>query len=160
MYTLKPIEQKYNAEVEHVIRTCLMEMGHTHEGCAWTDPFLGRFSEVYAPDNAAYWVAVDDDDHVVGGAGIGPWPARADVCELQKMYILPAARHKGLSKQLMETALAFARERYDYCYLETFANMEAAMKLYESFGFEYLDGPITETEHFTCDKWMLKDLRK
>ena len=74
MYTIKPIEEKYNAQVEQVIRACLMEMGHTHEGCAWTDPFLGRFSEVYAPDNAAYWVAVDADDRVVGGAGIGPWP--------------------------------------------------------------------------------------
>ena len=157
-WRIRPIESKDNAQVEHVIRACLLEMGHNHPGCAWEDPDLGRFSEVYAPEGSAYWVAVNADDRVVGGAGIGPWPGMPDTCELQKLYLLPEARHSGLARRLMDRTMTFARERYRYCYLETFENMTAAMKLYEHYGFIYLDGPLPGAIHSTCDRWMRKDL--
>ena len=33
------------------------------------------------------------------------------------------------------------------------------MKTYEKFGFQYLDGPMGETGHFGCDRWMLLQLK-
>ena len=46
-YKIREIEARDNKEVENVIRTCLIEFGANHEGTAWADPNLGRFSEIY-----------------------------------------------------------------------------------------------------------------
>ena len=89
-YTIRPIEAKDNAAVERVIRTCLIEFGANHEGTAWADPDLGRFSEIYNTPGNRYWVAEDETGNVVGGTGIGK--LTYTVCELQKMYCLPQAR--------------------------------------------------------------------
>jgi len=45
-YRIREIEAKDNKKVENVIRTCLIEFGANREGTAWTDPDLGRFSEI------------------------------------------------------------------------------------------------------------------
>mgnify|MGYP001077413613 CR=1 FL=1 len=49
-YNIREIEEKDNKEVENVIRACLIEFGANHEGTAWADPNLGRFSEIYNTD--------------------------------------------------------------------------------------------------------------
>ena len=46
----REIEPKDNRSVEAVIRACLIEFGADHEGTAWADPDLGRFSEIYCTD--------------------------------------------------------------------------------------------------------------
>ena len=108
MYSIRTIEPHDNAQVEAVIRSCLIEYGANHEGTAWSDPYLGRFSEVYEPVDSEYWVAVDESGRVVGGVGIGALPGVEGVCELQKMYCLPEARGTGVAHRLMDEALAFA----------------------------------------------------
>ena len=44
MYKIREIVKNDNKDVENVIRTCLIEYGANHEGTAWADPDLGRFS--------------------------------------------------------------------------------------------------------------------
>ena len=100
-YTIRLIEPKDNAAVEGVIRSCLIEFGANHEGTAWADPDLGRFSEIYSTPGNRYWVAEDETGKIVGGTGIGRLTDA--VCELQKMYCLPQARGTGLGGQLMAT---------------------------------------------------------
>ncbi len=56
-YRIREIQKKDNAAVEHVIRSCLIEFGADHEGTAWADPDLGRFSEIYNSEGNRYWVA-------------------------------------------------------------------------------------------------------
>jgi putative acetyltransferase len=34
------------------------------------------------------------------------------------------------------------------------------VKVYEKFGFIYLDGPLGNTGHFGCNVWMLHKLTK
>ena len=154
-YRIREIEAKDNARVEFIIRTCLLEFGGNREGLAWCDPDLGRFSEVYAPEKSAYWVAEEEDGTVVGGVGIGPLPGAEGVCELQKMYCLPQARGTGAAHLLMATAMEFARLHYQKCYLETLSNMTAANRFYQKYGFQRLERPYVETEHFACDVWYL-----
>lgn len=156
-YRIREIEARDNAQVENVIRSCLIEFGANHEGTAWADPDLGRFSEIYCTEGNCYWVAVDENDRVVGGTGIG---ALVDgVCELQKMYCLPHVRGTGLAQRLMSEALEYAVRYYDYCYLETLDNMAAAQRFYEKNGFERTDQPVVKTAHFACEIKYIKRLR-
>lgn len=155
---IREIEAKDNAAVEQVIRTCLIEFGANHEGTAWADPDLGRFSEVYNTEKSKYWVATDETGKVVGGTGIGTLPGLSDTCELQKMYCLPEARGTGVAHQLMATALSFAKQHYARCYLETLPNMTRAQRFYEKHGFYKLSAPITQTGHYACDQVYIKDL--
>lgn len=157
-YTIREIAPRDNRDVERVIRSCLKEFGGDQEGTAWCDPDLGRFYELYQQEGCRYWVAVDGTDAVVGGAGIGPLENEAGVCELQKMYCLPAARGTGAARELMARCLDYARTRYRRCYLETFSNMTAAQKFYAKHGFTRLASPMGGTGHFSCDVWYIKEL--
>ena len=102
-YRIREIEEKDNKMVEKIIRTCLIEFGANHEGTAWADPDLGRFSEIYDKEAHKYWVVENEEGIVVGGVGIGK--LTEDVCELQKMYLLKETRGTGIAHKLMEIAL-------------------------------------------------------
>ena len=158
-YEIREIEAKDNKEIEKVIRTCLIEFGANHEGTAWADPNLGRFSEIYNSDGNQYWVATDANNKIVGGVGIGKLDGIEDVCELQKMYCLPEARGTGVAHQLIEIALEYAKKYYSRCYLETLENMVAAQKFYEKYGFIRVYEPLVKTEHFACDVRYIKELK-
>ncbi|NJW54947.1 GNAT family N-acetyltransferase, partial [Salinimicrobium oceani] len=95
-----------------------------------------------------------------GGAGIAPL-ANGDskICELQKMYFLPAIRGKGAGAEMMHKCLNFAKqEGFEKCYLETMPYMEHAQKLYARSGFRKLEGPLGDTGHYNCSVWMIRDL--
>ena len=109
-YNIREIKEKDNKQVEHVIRTCLIEFGGNHEGLAWSDPDLARFSEVYNKTGFKYWVVENEKGTVVGGCGIGKLEGIDDVCELQKMYCLKEARGTGVAHDLMKLALDYAKK--------------------------------------------------
>lgn len=155
-YTIRPIEKRDNAAVEAVIRTCLIEFGANHEGTAWADPDLGRFSEIYNTPGNRYWVAEDESGEIVGGTGIGR--LTDTVCELQKMYCLPQSRGTGLAHELMRLALEYARHFYKECYLETLDNMTAAQRFYEKYGFCRTNIAPVQTAHFACEVRLIKTL--
>ena len=157
-FTVREIRPGDDGAVEAVIRACLAEFGANREGFAWSDPDLGRFSQVYARPGWRYWVVLSPAGEIVGGAGIGPLPGAEGVCELQKMYCLPQARGTGAAHTLMELALDFAARHYRQCYLETFHTMAAANRFYQKYGFRRLERPCFPTVHFACDIWYLKDL--
>ena len=56
---IREIEEKDNKDVENLIRTCLIEFGADKPGCAWTDPDLGRFFQVYQKEKSIYYVVED-----------------------------------------------------------------------------------------------------
>lgn len=157
-YRIRPIRKGDDKQVEAVIRGCLIEFGANHEGTAWADPDLCRFSEIYNREGNAYFVAEDEGGRIVGGAGIGELLGAEGVCELQKMYCIPEVRGTGLSHRLMDEALAYAKKYYKRCYLETLENMVAAQRFYEKYGFERTYEPIAVTEHYACDVRYIKTL--
>ena len=157
-YRIRPIQPGDDGAVESVIRTCLVEFGADREGFAWSDPDLGRFSQIYDRPGARYWVVTDQCGQVVGGAGIGPLAGAEGVCELQKMYCLPPVRGAGVAHVLMRQALDFAAQHYQKCYLETFHTMLAANRFYQKYGFQRLPAPYFPTAHYACDVWYLREL--
>ena len=155
---IREIQEKDNKELESVIRSCLIEYGKNIEGCAWTDPYLGKMCEVYQNEKSKYWV-VEKNNKIVAGCGIGPVDKIENICELQKMYSIKEVRGSGIAYELLKLALEFANEYYDKCYIETFSNMERANKFYIKNGFRQLDKPIIDGEHYACDMWYIKELR-
>lgn len=157
-YTIRKIKKEDNKIIEKIIRECLIEFGANHEGTAWTDPNLDKFSIVYSTPGNKYFVAEDEDGKIVGGVGIGKIEGIEDTCELQKMYCIREVRGNGISHKLIETALDYAKKYYSKCYLETLDNMIAAQKFYEKYGFKRIKKPIIKTEHYACDVRYLKNL--
>lgn len=157
-YLIREIEEKDNKIIEKIIRDCLIEYGANHEGTAWADPNLGNFSNIYNDEENKYWVAEDNLGNIVGGVGIGKISELDKVCELQKMYCISDVRGSGVSHELIETALDYAKNYYNKCYLETLSNMKSAQKFYEKYGFKRIDKAIVETGHFACDVCYIKDL--
>ena len=150
-YIIREIEEKDDLIIEKIISDCLIEYGANHEGTAWADPDLNKFSKIYNKEKEKYWVAEDENGRIVGGVGIGEIKGLEDVCELQKMYCIKEVRGSGISHKLIEKALDFSKQYYSKCYLETLENMGAAKKFYEKYGFKRLDKPLIKTEHFACD---------
>ena len=157
-YKIREIQPKDNRQVENIIRTCLIEYGGDHEGTAWADPNLSRFSEIYNTEGDRYWVAEDEEGKLVGGVGIGGTGFEDGLCELQKMYCLPEARGTGLAHELMKIALEFASARYKRCFLETLDSMVRAQRFYEKYGFVRTTEKVAATDHFACEVRYIKEL--
>jgi len=81
-----------------------------------------------------HFVVVEDGGRIV--ACMGLFALDEYTCELRKMYTQPAVRGKGLGKQLMEHAVARARELgYSRMVLETATVLKEAISLYKKYGF-------------------------
>ena len=148
-----------NAEMEQVIRDCFHEFKIPLEGTAYTDPETKQMFEAYQNENDAYFV-IDINGEILGGGGVKPLNNfEASVCEIQKMYSSPKMRGKGYGKMLFEKCLETAKRLgYKQCYLESAAQLKAAIHIYETHGFKHLDKALGETGHSACGIWMIKDL--
>jgi putative acetyltransferase len=156
---IRTIERKDNAATAYVIRLVLVELGAPKVGTAYEDKSLDAMFENYEKDKTTYFV-LEENGEIVGGAGISQLDNyKGNVCELQKMYFLPSARGRGIGAKMIDLCLYKAREYgYEQCYLETMSYMKAAQKLYVKCGFEYLDGPMGDTGHYSCGVHMILDL--
>ena len=158
-YSIRPVTSADNATVAAIIREVMPEFGAGGPGFAIHDAEVDGMAEAYSIPRAAYF-AVEADGRVLGCGGVAALAGGdADVCELRKMYFLPALRGRGAGRALIERCLAAARALgYRRCYLETLSGMDAAQALYLKTGFRRIDGPLGGTGHFSCDKFYLIDL--
>ena len=88
--------------------------------------------------HAAVFVAEDDAGTVVGRLSVGrdPHPASTHVADVGLMVAV-GARRQGVGRALLQAAVDWARAAgVRKLELHVFPWNEAAMKLYESFGFE------------------------
>ncbi|HUH27012.1 GNAT family N-acetyltransferase [Gelidibacter sp.] len=156
---IREIKTEDDMQIARVIRAVLTEMGVPKVGTAYADKALDEMTATYNKDKATYFV-IEDQGKIIGGAGIAQLENfEGSICELQKMYFLPAARGKGLGTKMMTTCLQKAKLfGYEKCYLETLPYMTDATKLYSKTGFEPLEGPMGDTGHYSCNVWMLKSL--
>lgn len=156
---IRTITKEDNKKVKAIIQHSLKSLGLDIPGTAYFDPQLNNLEHYYTQlKHANYWV-VEYDGEVVGGIGIAPFNEQDNICELQKLYLAPQAQGLGLANKLMDTALSFASEHYDKCYLETQHRLQAACRLYEKFGFTLLSQPLPGSEHSAMDAWYIKELQ-
>lgn len=158
-FRIRPIRPEDDATMAAVIRTVMPEFGATGDGFAINDPEVDWLSKAYAEPRCAYFV-VERDGVVMGGGGVAPLVGgEDDVCELRKMYFLPALRGVGAGAAMMAQCLDAARAiGFRRCYLETLRGMDAAMRLYERTGFQRLPGPMGATGHGGCNAFYLLPL--
>jgi len=158
-FQIRTIEPADNEALSAIVKSTLAEFGANHPGTVYFDPTTDDLYELFLKPRSIYYVGLAEG-RIVGGAGIYPSAGLPeDTCELVKMYLRPEARGLGLGKTLIKKALEFARQNgYRKVYLETMPELRKAMKIYEQFGFSYLNGPLGDTGHYGCAIWMLKDL--
>lgn len=156
---IREINKEDNSQVAAVIRAVLIDLGVPKVGTAYADTALDSMYEHYDKPRATYFV-VTENDKILGCAGVAQLDNyKGNICELQKMYFLEAARGKGIGREMIEVCLNRAKDfGYEGCYLETMPYMEAAQKLYKKMGFVYIDSPMGDTGHYSCPVWMLKTL--
>lgn len=158
-WTLRPIRPADDAAIAAIIRRVMPEYGAVGDGFAINDPEVDWMSRAYAAPRCAYFV-VERDGEILGGGGVAPLeggdPA---VCELRKMYFLPALRGLGAGRGLIQHCLDSARHfGFRRCYLETLCGMTEARRLYERTGFQLIDGPLGATGHGGCNTFYLMEL--
>lgn len=88
----------------------------------------------YAPGSGLTLLGQVEDD--VGGCiayrRLGP-----AVCELKRLYVRPSVRRTGLGRTLVSSLIVRARAAdYKIMRLETVSFMDAAIRMYETMGFE------------------------
>ncbi|TDQ31641.1 GNAT family N-acetyltransferase [Zeaxanthinibacter enoshimensis] len=156
---IRQIRAADNEALAALIRSVLVAHEVPATGSTMADESLDHLFEFYSQERSVYLV-LEIDGQVAGGSGISQLQqVEETVCELQKMYFLPAARGKGLGSTMLEKCLEYARSfGYETCYLETMPQMKAALAMYEAKGFKYLDAPMGNTGHCNCQVWMARKL--
>ena len=160
MLKYRRINSADDEAIASIIRANLEKLHLNIPGTAYYDPQLDHMSAYYQADmeKRVYFVALDEEDQVVGGVGVAEFTGCSDCAEIQKLYLDDATKGKGYGRELMQTAEAWAKAvGYQQLYLETHSNLKAAMKLYEKLGFHEIERPTTVL-HSTMDHFYLKKL--
>jgi GNAT superfamily N-acetyltransferase len=98
------------------------------------DRELQHFTTEYAAPQGAFILAEDAGQYV---ACIGVRQFSDDVGEIKRLYVMPAARGRGLGRMLVERIIVAAREiGYRSLLLDTLPFMKDAQALYLALGFK------------------------
>jgi GNAT superfamily N-acetyltransferase len=94
------------------------------------------------------------DDQCVGCCAL--LRTGADEYEVAKMAVTPACRGMGIGRKLLQTVIEAARSAGGHrLYLETNRALSAAIRLYESVGFEHLpEDRIVPSPYARADVYM------
>src|SRR5882672_2552935 len=157
---IRPLEPADVPALLTIIADTRREYGIAEHGVELLEPADQALYANYQRQRSLYFVALVNGE-VLGGAGVAPL-AGADplTCELQRMYLRPDARGRGIGDALLERCLAAARQfLYVRCYLETVTQMHGALEFYGRHGFRDLQAPVGRTGHEHNDRWMMRSLR-
>ena len=155
---IRPIQQEDNGQMSVIIKSVLIEYGANKPGFAFTDEETNALFDAYQGNGKQYFVA-EHSNRLLGGIGFGPLQGAAStICELRKMYLVKEARGLGLGDELLCFAEMEAKKSYTHMYLETLSSMTQAISIYRRRGFDFLQSPLGDTGHYSCDTWMIKDI--
>ncbi len=158
-YRIEEIKPLYDEDVCRIIQQVGAEYGAVGDGYGPSDAEVLAMSKYYSTEDKSCYLVALSNEIVIGGCGIAAFNGSNDICELRKLFLMPANRGFGIGRELTERCLDFARtQTYKTCYLDTLSNMRSAISLYEGMGFKHLAKPLNGTIHSGCDVWMLKEL--
>ena len=139
MFKIRLIEEKDNLEIEKIIRDCLIEYGANHEGTAWADEYLCRLSFVYSEPKTAYYVAVDENENIVGLIDL-----RHTLNDFLKDFgnsgysVRPSERRKGYATEMLRQILLIAKQAgLDEVHLSVERDNEPSVKTIVKNGGKY-----------------------
>lgn len=152
-----PIEPHQDAAMAAIVRAALKAHGLDIPGTAYFDEALDHLSVYYDRPGRAYYVLLADGA-VTGGVGLAQFEGLPGCCELQKLYLSPAARGRGLGYRMIRFIEERARALgYRQIYLETHTNLQAAIHEYERSGYRQIPRPAAVI-HTTMDRFYIKEL--
>lgn len=130
---IRPATEDDAAGVIGVIQGVFVEYGFIFDPRA-DFPDILSFGESYAGAGAAFFIA-EDDGSITGTIAVHLHPPGA-AAEIKRLYVRASSRGRGLGRELVETALRWARERgARRMDLWTDTRFTLAHRLYESLGF-------------------------
>lgn len=157
---LRRITAADDAAMARIVRDNLEKLHLDIPGTAYYDPELDHLSSHYnsAPEKRCYFIALNDEEQVIGGVGVAEFSGIEHGAELQKLYLSDTVKGKGYSKELVQAAETWAKEAgYTSLYLETHRFLQVAMAFYRKMGFEKIEKPAAVL-HSTMDHFFLKKL--
>lgn len=156
---IRTIRQEDDAALAGIIRDTLKEFGANKPGTVYYDETTDHLFKVFKKERSIYFVA-EHNGEIMGGSGVFPTAGLPDdTCELVKFYLSPAARGKGIGKELLQKCIASAKELgYKRIYLETMPELTIAIPMYVKYGFTYLASAMGNSGHTGCDVWMIKEI--
>jgi ribosomal protein S18 acetylase RimI-like enzyme len=96
-------------------------------------------------DDGGEFLVVVDGRRIVGTGALSRLSAR--VCELDRMWLLPPYRRRGIGHRIVRRLFAFARRHgYRTVRLHTNSDLQGAIRFYEGLGFRRIR-PYRETKY-------------
>jgi putative acetyltransferase len=141
-------------DIVTLVTRVLAEFGLEFGKGSKTDDDLARLPFSYEDHGGAFWVATSRSGRITGTCGLFP-VTTADL-ELRKMYLIPEARGTGTGTLLLDTCIAWAKERGAHrLVLDTTEQMARAIAFYERHGFVRDDAQVRGAR---CSRGYSRDL--
>lgn len=103
------------------------------EQCCFSDPWSEASVRQECSNPLSFWLVALEDEKVVGYIGSQSVPPEADVMNLA---VAPEYRRKGIGRSLMQALTEVLHmQGMESLFLEVRASNEAAIALYNEFGF-------------------------
>jgi len=101
------------------------------------DNELSNFPSMYGPPNGLFLLAWHRDE-LAGGVGLRMIEHK--VCEMKRLFVYDQFKSKGVGRSLCKALIQEAKNMgYEKMRLDTLERMKAAIRLYESLGFEEIE---------------------
>jgi putative acetyltransferase len=158
-YAVRRLTLSDEPAMTSIIETTRREYGVQHRTQELLEPSDRDLYTTYLEPRSDFFVVTYAGD-VAGGAGIAPLSgAGEETCELQRMYLSPGHRGKGVGQLLLNECLRRAVAlRFRNCYAETIWEMKEAIRFYEANGFRHLSIPLGDNGHVHTDCWMILNI--
>lgn len=126
---IKEFKPEWQPQIEAFFTECLPQCGRVYE------PETSHSTLRDIPNSFEHFNCLFDENKLIGTSALRPFGE--DTCELKCVYLLQDHHGRGLGRQLVETAIAQARESgYKVMLLDTIRAVSAnAIALYHKLGF-------------------------
>lgn len=156
---IRKVQKSDNKHLSTLIKAVFDEYNAPKVGTVYSDPTTDDLYELFKNTKSVLWV-VEESSKILGCCGIYPTDGLPSGCaELVKFYLMPKARGRKIGAKLMNQNIQSAKELgYSQLYIESLSQFDNAVEMYKKFGFSNLEKPLGETEHTSCNIWMIKNL--